>query len=151
MKHADITGMPVTAVMSACPPTIRPDAPLADVLKSFSGMANHPLIVVRPDGIFVGIILPMDILDAAGSALGLIGDRMISGIDHFLKGTAETAGDLVTEQQLVVYDHTMIRDALLVMARTRSPVLVVLNKNERVAGCLRLSDIIALLSHHEEA
>jgi CBS domain-containing protein len=149
LKRLDAASLPVTAVMKPCPPTLRPDAPLQEVLERFSTMMNHPVAVVRSDGIFVGMILPMDILDAAGSALGLLGSRMISGIDRFLKGTAETAGDLVTQERLVVSDHATVRDALLIMERTRSPSLVVINDSERVVGCLELSDIIAALNYQE--
>lgn len=133
----------VTAVMKACPLPVPPDLPLHEVFLRFSKDGNRPLVVIGPGGVFVGVITPMDLIEAISSSMGLKSKRMISGFERFLKGTAQTAGDLITDERMVVQDHARITEAISVMERTRSSFIIVVNEQNSAIGCVELSDIIA--------
>ena len=133
----------VTAVMKVIPLSISPDLPLHEVLLRFSKAGNQPLVVIEPGGGFVGVITPMDIVEAISSSMGLQNKRMISDFERFLKGSAQTAGDLITDERMLVQDHARISEAISVMERTRSSFIIVVNKQNSAIGCVELSDIIA--------
>jgi CBS domain containing-hemolysin-like protein len=133
----------VTAVMKACPPPIPPDLPLHEVFLRFSKEGNRPLVVTGPGGVFAGVITPMDIVEAISSSMGLKNKRMISGFERFLKGTAQTAGDLIADERIIVRDHARITEVISVMERTRSSFIIVVNEQNSAIGCVELSDIIA--------
>lgn len=144
-KQRDAALQNVTVAMRNSFPSIRHDAPLQEVFLHFSKEANHPLIVTGADGTYAGMITADDLIEAIGASLGLKGERMISGFDRFLKGTAETARDLASGENLVVNDRATITDALRAMERAHSPSLSVVNDRNVPIGCIELADIIAFL------
>ena len=133
----------VTAVMKSIPFLIPSDLPIAEVLLRFSKDGNQPFVVIEPGGEFVGVITPMDIVEVISSCIGLKSNRMISGFDRFLKGTAQIAGDLITDERMLVQDDARITGAISVMELSHSPFIVVVNKQNIAIGCVELSDIIA--------
>jgi len=133
----------VTAVMKPIPLLIPSDLPIEEVLLRFSNDGNQPFVVIEPGGVFVGVITSMDIVEVISSYIGLKSKRMISGFDRFLKGTAKIAGDLISDERMLVQDDARITMAISVMERSHSSFIVVVNKQNIAIGCVELSDIIA--------
>lgn len=144
-KQSDTALQNVTVAMRSSFPTIRHDASLKEVFLHFSNEGNHPLIVTGADGTYAGMITAEDLIDAIGASLGLKGERMISGFDRFLKGTAQTAADLASGEKMVVNARATITDALRAMERTHSPSLSIIDDRNVPVGCIELADIIAFL------
>ena len=136
----------VTAVMKSIPFLIPSDLPIEEVLLRFSKDGNQPFVVIETGGEFVGVITPMDIVEVISSYIGLKSKRMISGFDRFLKGTAQTAGDLIADERMLVQDNARITVAISVMERSHSSFIVVVNKQNIAIGCVELSDIIAYVT-----
>ena len=133
----------VTVVMKPIPLLIPSDLPIEEVLLRFSKDGTQPFVVIEPGGKFVGVITSMDIVEVISSYIGLKSKRMISGFDRFLKGTAQTAGDLIADERMLVQDDARITVAISVMERSHSSFIVVVNKLNIAIGCVELSDIIA--------
>jgi CBS-domain-containing membrane protein len=135
---------PVSAVMTACPLPIRPDAPLSQILERFSH-SNHPLIVVEPDGKLAGVITPADLISALTPGAVAGEKHLISSLDRLLKSTAQNASDLMSDEPLTVPENAKIADALHAMEHGHSSSVILINRDQQAVGCLELSDIIAYL------
>jgi CBS domain containing-hemolysin-like protein len=136
---------PATAVMAACPLSILPDAPLSDVFDRFSRQSNHPLIVIDKDGTVSGVITPVDLIAAITPLSGFRGRHHISGLDRFLKSTARTAHDLMSEETLLVHEKATISDVLRRMEHAHATSVIIVDAAKKPVGCVELSDIIAYL------
>lgn len=135
---------PVTAVMTKCPLPVHPDAPLSRVLEQFS-RTNHPVIVVDTDGTLAGVITPIDLISALTPGEGPGGRHSISGLDRFLKSTAQNARDLMSDEPLTIPESSNIGDALQAMEHGHSTSVILLNTKNVAVGCVELADIIAYL------
>jgi len=135
---------PVAAVMTACPLPVRPDTPLSVVLERFSH-SNHPLTVVDADGTLAGVITPMDLISVLTPDEAPGGRHQISGLDRFLKSTAQDARDLMSDEPLTVPENAKIADALQAMEYGHSSSVILMNSKDQAVGCIELSDIIAYL------
>ncbi|MDD1687251.1 CBS domain-containing protein [Methanoregula sp.] len=139
-----ILNEPVTAVMTACPLPVRPDMPLSVVFERFSH-SNHPLTVVDADGTLAGVITPMDLISVLTPDEAPGGRHQISGLDRFLKSTAQDARDLMSDEPLTVPENAKIADALQAMEHGHSSSVILMNSMDQAVGCIELSDIIAYL------
>jgi CBS domain-containing protein len=135
---------PATAVMTRCPLPVHPDTPVFTVLERFSH-SNHPVIVVDTDGTLVGVITPMDLISVLYPGDGQGGRHLISGLDRFLKSTAQNARDLMSDEPLTVPEDTKICDALQAMEQGHSSSVIIVNEKNVAVGCIELADIIAYL------
>jgi CBS domain-containing protein len=135
---------PVRAVMTRCPLPLHPDTPLSSVFEQFSH-SNHPLIVVDTDGTLAGVITPADLISVLTPCEGPKGRPQISGLDRFLKSTAQNARDLMSDEPLTVPEHAKICDALLAMEHGHSSSVILVDGKNCAVGCIELSDIIAYL------
>jgi CBS-domain-containing membrane protein len=136
---------PVNVVMSKCPLAIQPDAPIPRVLEQFSRQSNHPLMVIEPDGTLAGVITPMDLISALTPSAGTGGRHRISGLDRYLKSTAQNARDLISDEPMTIHKDATIGDALRRMEHSHSPSVIIVDENEAAVGCIELADIIAYL------
>ncbi|MDP3565008.1 MAG: CBS domain-containing protein [Methanoregula sp.] len=134
-------------LMKRCPLSILPDLPLSEIIQRFSEANNFPLMVIEPDGTYAGVITPMDILAAISPAAGIRHAPSISGLDRLMKSTARTARDLMTEGEGSLFEDAEVSDAIRLMERTHSTLIIVLNNEQKPVGCITLSDIIGGLVH----
>lgn len=135
---------PVITVMTRCPLPIHPDTPISRVFEQFSH-SNHPVIVVDSDGTLAGVITPTDIISVLTPDEGLGGRHLISGLDRFLKSTAQNARDLMSDEPFTVPENAKICDALQAMEHGHSSSVILLNEKNVAVGCIELADIIAYL------
>jgi CBS-domain-containing membrane protein len=141
-----ILRQPVTGIMIACPLPVSPDASLITVLGQFSRQGNHPLMVLEDDGTLAGVITPVDLISVL-TPLGGSGERhLISGLDRFLKSTAQNAGDIMSDEPMRVRTDATLGDALREMEHAHSTSVIVVNEKNTAVGCIELADIIAVLS-----
>lgn len=136
---------PVTTVVSNCPLSIHPEASIPEILERFSQQGNHPLIVMNRDGTVAGLITMMDLIQAIMPGTGLRGKHHIGMLDRYLKSTAQTAEDLLSDESLTVKEDATISDALRRMEHTHSSSLIILNEKNVATGCIEMADIIAHL------
>jgi len=135
---------PATAVMTRCPLPVHPDTPILSVLERFSH-SNHPVIVVDTDGTLAGVITPEDLISLLIPGEGHGGRHLISGLDRFLKSTAQNARDLMSDEPLTVPEDTKICDVLQAMEHAHSSSVILMNGKDVAVGCIELADIIAYL------
>lgn len=135
----------VDGVITSCPLAVQADAPLSQVLEQFSRQGNHPLIVVEPDGTLAGVISPTNLITALTPAEGTGGRHRISGLDRYLKSTAQNARDLISDIPLTIGKNARIDDTLRMMEQTQSPSVIVVDETGAAVGCVELADIIAYL------
>lgn len=135
---------PVTVVMIPCPPAVHPDTPVTRVLEQFS-RTGHPMLVVGTDGSFAGVITPGDLISVISPGNGPKKRYIISGLDRFLKSTAQNARDLMSDEPLTVPATARISDALQAMEHGHATSVILLDEKNMAVGCVELSGIIAYL------
>lgn len=138
----------VTVIMTKCPLSIHPDTPLSHVLEEFSRQSNHLLTVIENDGTLLGVITPLDLIAAITPGAGTGGRHRISGLDRFLKSTAQNARDLMSDEPLTLREDATIGDALRTMEHGHSPSVIIVDEKKTAVGCIELADIIAYLHRH---
>jgi predicted transcriptional regulator len=137
---------PVTTVMTSCPFSVRPDTPIAEVLRLFSRPGVHQLIVTGTDGTVYGVITSRDIIAAITPGAGTLKSHHISGLDRLMKSFAAVASDLVSGEVLKIPDSATILEALRAMEHAYSSSLIVVNRDGTAVGCIDLASILALLN-----
>ena len=135
---------PVTAVMTRCPLPVHPDTPVARVLEQYSH-TSHPVVVAETDGTLAGVITPMDLIEVIAPGKGPNKRHMISGLDRFLKSTAQNARDLMSDEPVTVPHTARISDALETMEHGHATSVILLDEKNVAVGCVELADIIAYL------
>lgn len=136
------TPAPVSSIMIRVIRTITPETPVRDliILESEEGCGDLP--VTTPEGIFLGVITPLDLI---GSILPSIGVR--SGGSHrcitcHLKKEGATAREIMSRGHITIHQDDSVINAMKQMERNRHGDLIVTDDEGRVTGRIGICHII---------
>jgi CBS domain-containing protein len=151
------THVTVGDVMMTQVPTVKTDAPLAEVVDLVVGAAQRRVVVVDEEHHVVGIITDGDLLKrAAETERGGVLQALTSRIPVGGQGTAirlrrRTAGDLMTPDPVCVQPDTPLLAALQLLLEHRIKRLPVVDKEGRLVGLLGRGGVLQVLSRELES
>ncbi|MBU0609461.1 MAG: DUF190 domain-containing protein [Armatimonadetes bacterium] len=146
------THVTVGEVMMRQVPTVRTDAPLAEVVDLIVTTAQRRVVVVDDEQRVVGIITDGDLLKRAaeaerGGILQALASRVpASQQEGAIRLRQRTAGDLMTPQPVSVHPDTPLLDALQLLLEHRIKRLPVVNDEGRLVGLLGRGGVLQVLS-----
>lgn len=149
MNHDDIAGTPIAEIMETDVEVIRHTSPLSSIFQRYAAPGCEDIIITDDEGMYLGVITPMDLLATVAPAIGLKSRRKGACVDCLVKSSAEAAEELMTRDHPTITGETTLEDALHHMARFRKPRAVVLDDRRMVVGVVTLCDIIAYLEERE--
>jgi len=149
MNHDDIAGTPITEIMETDVRVVPHTSPLSSVFRRYGAPGCEDIIITDDEGVYLGVITPMDLLATVAPAIGLKSQRKGPCVDCLVKSSAEAAGELMTRDHPTLSREMTLEEALRHMARYRKPHAVVLDDRRMVVGVVTLCDIIAFLEERE--
>ncbi len=145
MARKEVTEISLTEVMYPIVDTIPPDTPLESIFTLFAEDRCDDLVVVDPQGRFLGVITALDLLAAVGPIVGVRSMKRSSCIECLVKTGISTAADVMKRGHITISRERTIGDAIRIMEKNRHPDLFVIDEGERVIGKIAVCDIIAHL------
>jgi CBS domain-containing protein len=146
------THVTVGEVMMRQVPTVRTDAPLAEVVDLIVSTAQRRVVVVDDEQRVVGIITDGDLLKRAaeaerGGILQALASRVpASQQEEAIRLRQRTASELMTPQPVTVRPHTPLLDALQLLLEHRIKRLPVVDDEGRLVGLLGRGGVLQVLS-----
>ncbi|KUL00195.1 MAG: CBS domain containing protein [Methanomicrobiales archaeon 53_19] len=122
--------------------TILPDTPIRDLIElgSVEGCGDIP--VTTPEGGFLGIITPLDLIGSILPTVGIRGSGSTRCITCHLKKEGATARDLMSREHITIHEDDSILNAMQLMQRNRHGDLIVVDPQNRVVGRIEICRII---------
>ncbi|MHC1626337.1 MAG: CBS domain-containing protein [Methanoculleaceae archaeon] len=145
VRGTDIAETPVSGIMERDVGVIHHTTPLSSVFRRCAAPGCEDIIVTDEEGVYRGVITPMDLLATITPAIGMKSRRKGVYVDCLLKCSAEAAEDVMTRDYPTISVNATLEDALHHMARFRRPRAVVLDDRHTVVGMVRLCNIIEFL------
>ncbi|MBN1138067.1 MAG: DUF190 domain-containing protein [Anaerolineae bacterium] len=151
------THVTVDEVMMRQVPTVRTDAPLAEVVDLIVTTARRRVVVVDDEQRVVGIITDGDLLKRAaeaerGGILQALASRIpASQQEGTIRLRQRTASELMTPQPISVRPDTPLLDALQLLLEHRIKRLPVVDDEGRLVGLLGRGGVLQVLSRELES
>ncbi|GAA5261330.1 CBS domain-containing protein [Methanocalculus sp. MC3] len=132
----------VRSIMTPISRTILPDTPIRDLIQigSVEGCGDIP--VTAPEGTFLGVITPLDLIGSILPTVGIRGSGSARCITCHLKKEGATARDLMSREHITIHEDDSILNAMQLMQRNRHDDLIVVDSQNRVAGRIEICRII---------
>ncbi len=149
--RADPLEQPTAAVMKRDPVAIRPDTPLAEIIRLLLEKESRSLPVVDDVGRAAGIITDGDLLRRVGLSARLDDpDALLARLAE-LRRRPETAAELMTRPVIAVGAGEPLRRAASLMVEKDLKRLPVIGEDGRLAGWVSRVDILRALARHRPA
>lgn len=128
--------------MSPIKQTISQDTPIRDLIElgSIEGCGDIP--VTTPEGTFLGIITPLDLIASIMPTVGVRGSGAARCITCHLKKEGATARDLMSREHITIHEDEPIMNAMQMMQRNRHQDLIVVDSRNNVVGKIEICRII---------
>lgn len=122
--------------------TVLPDTPIRDLIEigSVEGCGDIP--VTTPEGTFLGVITPLDLIGSIMPSVGIRGSGAARCITCHLKKEGATARDLMSRGHITIQEDDFIMDAMQMMQRNRHGDLIVIDSQNKVVGRIEICRII---------
>jgi CBS domain-containing protein len=149
-------GRTIGEVMRRDVPTVRPDAPLAEVLDVVVGTRLGRALVVDEDGRVIGLVSDAELVrrlsprDHPGVARLLVGRLPFASLGpaerrELERATATTAGQLMDREITTVTAETPLGEAIGAMLREKRKILSVVDDSGRLIGAVDRADLLRAL------
>ena len=132
----------VRSIMTPIIQTIPPGTPLRDLIEQGSVEGCGDLPVTEPDGTFLGIITPLDLIRSILPIVGIQGTGAVRCITCHLKKEGPIARDVMSRGHITIGEDESIIDAMQLMERNRHGELIVVDAENRVVGRAEICRII---------
>lgn len=128
--------------MSPIKQTISPETPIRDLIEigSVEGCGDIP--VTTPQGTFLGIITPLDLIGSIMPSVGIRESGAARCITCHLKKEGATARDLMSREHITIHEDDSILNAMQMMQRNRHQDLMVVDARNKVVGKIEICRII---------
>jgi CBS domain-containing protein len=133
--------VPVSAVMTAAPATVEPDASLSDAAEALLQGGFRHLPVIGADGRPVGIISERDVRASLGTDLHGFTQATVEAL-------AEPVLGVMTPDPIVLRLDAPLAEALETFADERVGAILVVDEGERLRGILSYVDVLLWLRDH---
>ncbi len=132
----------VRSILTPISRTILPDTPIRDLIElgSVEGCGDIP--VTTPEGTFLGVITPLDLIGSILPTVGIRGSGSARCITCHLKKEGATARDLMSREHITIHEDDSILTAMQLMQRNRHSDLIVVDAGNRVIGRVEICRII---------
>ncbi|MCQ1539233.1 CBS domain-containing protein [Methanocalculus taiwanensis] len=132
----------VRSIMTPIARTVLPDTPIRDLIEigSVEGCGDIP--VTTPEGTFLGVITPLDLIGSIMPSVGIRGSGAARCITCHLKKEGATARDLMSRGHITIQEDDFIMDAMQMMQRNRHGDLIVIDSQNKVVGRIEICRII---------
>ncbi len=122
--------------------TVFPDTPIRDLIElgSVEGCGDIP--ITTPEGTFLGIITPLDLIGSIMPTVGIQGSGTTRCITCHLKKEGATARDMMSREHITIQDDDTIMNAMQMMQRNRHGDLIVVDSRNTVVGRIEICRII---------
>jgi CBS domain-containing protein len=141
----EVTEIPLTGVINPEFDTILPETPLESIFAQFAEQRCDDLVVVDPEGRFLGVIAALDLLATVGPIVGLRSMKRSSCIECLVKTGISTAADVMRRGHITIAKDRTVGDAIRIMEKNRHPYLFAIEGDGKVIGKIAVCDIIAHL------
>lgn len=146
----DPENTPITEIMQVNFARVKPEAPVADIYRSFTRKGCFDIIVCDEECRFLGIITRMDLLSAITPGMGVRSRRKLGCLECLHKSAALHARELMTRSHVMVPDSATIAETLVAMEKNRHPDVIVVDDNGIALGLVEMCDVIAFLVREGE-
>ena len=121
---------------------VLPDTPIRDLIEigSVEGCGDIP--VTTPEGAYLGIITPLDLIGSIMPTVGIRGSGSARCITCHLKKEGATARDLMSREHITIHEDEPIMNAMQMMQRNRHQDLIVVDSRNNVVGKIEICRII---------
>jgi CBS domain-containing protein len=144
----------VRDIMQRQTPTVRPDAPLEEVIRVIDTSDIQRAAVVDADGRFLGLISDSALLGLMSKHRGGVWDYLVSKLPFSEIGKhrrelldqlrAHTAADVMKKDVVVVAEDTLIDEAIRLFTEKNIKRLPVIDAHERFLGIVSRDDVLRL-------
>ncbi len=122
--------------------TISPDTPIRDLIEIGSVEGCEDIPVTTPEGTFLGIVTPLDLIGSIMPTVGIRGAGAARCITCHLKKEGATARDLMSRGHITIQEDDTIMNAMQMMQRNRHGDLIVVDSRNNVVGRIEICRII---------
>lgn len=132
----------IRSIMTPIIRTIPPDTPIRYLIELASEEGCGDIPVTAPDGTFLGVITPLDVIGSIMPTVGILGSGSARCITCHLKREGATARDVMSRGHITIHEDDSITNAMQLMERNRHGDLIVVNAESKVVGRIEICRII---------
>ncbi|MDO8841626.1 CBS domain-containing protein [Methanocalculus sp.] len=138
----DERGDPIRSIMTPIIRTIPPNTPIRDLIELASEEGGGDIPVTAPDGTFLGVVTPLDVIGSIMPTVGIFGSGSARCITCHLKREGATAREVMSRGHITIHQDDSINNAMQLMERNRHGDLIVVNAENKVVGRIEICRII---------